>query len=60
MGGTGGNGKTQSEEDVDRKYVYKDPVIQSFKGADPRGGVSRNYLEWRFDTKELFRVAVKS
>ncbi len=27
--------------------------------AAPRGEASRNYLEWRFDTKELFRVAVK-
>jgi hypothetical protein len=32
---------------------------RSFKGAAPRGGASRNYLEWRLDTKELFRVAVK-
>ncbi len=31
-----------------------------FKGADRRGGSSRNYLEWWFDTKELFRVTVKS
>jgi hypothetical protein len=33
---------------------------RSFKGAAPRGGVSRNYLEWWFDTQELFRVVVKS
>jgi len=30
------------------------------KGGVPRGGESRNYLKWRFDTEELFRVVVKS
>ncbi len=57
---TGGEGKAQVDEDEHRRYDYKDPVIPSFKGAAPRGGASRNYSEWRFDTKELFRVTVKS
>ena len=30
------------------------------KVIPPGGGVSRNYLEWWFDTKKLFRVAVKT
>ncbi len=44
----------------DQWYTSPPRPTRSFKGADPRGGSSRNYLEWRFDTKELFRVVVKS
>ncbi len=34
-------------------YTSPTRPTRSSKGVAPRGGASRNYLEWRFDTKEF-------